>query len=79
MIEKQVIVEWYRPEEKLPSDYYNVIVTVSGRDGNIGYDHAFMIASYAPDGCGWVFEGASEDADITVVAWCDLDPFGWRG
>ena len=46
LIERQVIVTWYTPEEKLPPDDDLVIVTVSGKIANMEFDHAFAIADY---------------------------------
>ena len=76
MKERQVIVTWYTPEEKLPSEDEIVVVTASGEDGHMKYDHALLTASFADDGCGWMFVGCSDDADLTVHAWADLEPFG---
>jgi len=76
MIERQVIVTWYKPEEKLPPEDESVVVTASGTDENKIYDHALLIANYADDGCGWIFDDFSENAEMTVHAWADLDPFG---
>lgn len=78
MIERQVIVTWYTPEEKLPPEDYCMVVTVSGRDGNINYDHALQVGNYADDGCGWIIEGFSNEAQFTVHAWCDLNPYGMK-
>ena len=33
MIERQVIVTWYTPEEKLPADDNFMVVTISGKVG----------------------------------------------
>ena len=78
MIERQVIVTWYTPEEKLPPEHYQVVVTVSGTDGYVTYEHALMLATYAEDGLGWLIDGCSDDVDLTVEAWADLDPYGWK-
>ena len=78
MIERQVIVTWYKPEEKLPLTDELVIVTVSGKIANITFDHAFAIASYC-EGEGWFFDDIADEKDIDdliVNAWCDLEPYG---
>lgn len=75
MIEKQVIVTWHEPSEKLPSNDDFVVVTISGRVGNVTYDHALMNGSWAED--GWLIEGIDADtAEFVVHAWCDLEPYG---
>jgi len=79
MIERQVIVSWFTPEEKMPADDVRVVVSISGRKGKTVYDHAIAIGSYAQDGLGWEIEGfftGDEGVDITVNAWCDLQPYG---
>lgn len=77
MIERQVIVTWYTPEEKLPEEDVFTIVTASGRIGNIGYDHAFAIATYDKS-MGWIFDDPYLDISrgLTVEAWADLEPYG---
>lgn len=72
---KQTMATWYTPAEKLPPEYLedkSIPVVVSGRDGNINYDHALQVGSWAYDGSGWMIEGFSEDAQFVVNAWCDL-------
>jgi len=78
IIERQVIATWYTPEEKLPPEDWHVLVTVSGRDGNFIYDHALQIAAWMDDGLGWMVEGFSDDAQFTVHAWCDIDPYDFK-
>lgn len=79
MIERQVIVTWYTPEEKLPEEDVFTIVTASGRIGNIGYDHAFAIATYDKS-MGWTFDDPYLDISrgLTVDAWADLEPYGGK-
>lgn len=45
MIERQVIVTWHEPSEKLPPNDDFVAVTISGERPNVTYDHALMIGS----------------------------------
>ena len=74
-IERQTIVTWYRPDEKLPPEGDIVVATVSGRRGkNITYDHAFALVSWFPDGLGFALEDIHLD-EFTVHAWCDLEPY----
>ena len=78
MVERQTIVTWHEPSEKCPPDDSFVVVTISGKAGNVTYDHACAIVSWVPDE-GWYIEGFDpdeSDANITVNAWCDLEPYG---
>ena len=77
--ERQVIATWYTPEEKTPPEYTSVVVSISGRVGHTRFDHALEVAEYADDGCGWMIYGMpdNEDIDITVHAWCDIEPYGF--
>ena len=76
-IERQVIVTWYTPKEKLPPDDTSVLVTVSGRRGSCLYDRALMIGEFSQDE-GWFIEGEELDS-LTVHAWCDIEPYGFKG
>ena len=75
--ERQVIVTWYKPEEKLPQEDCDRIITFSGKLQNTEYNHAFGIASYFP-GEGWVIDGMDENVSdrMTIEAWADLNPYG---
>lgn len=76
LVERQVIVCWNKPEEKLPEDGIFVIVTMSGHAGNIHYDHTFAIAEYWSDDDEWDLHGMDLKADSYVVhAWADLEPY----
>ena len=78
MIERQVIVTWNKPEDKLPPDGYTVVLTISGRHGNIIFDHALVCGSYFEgDRGGWCLEmfEDEETPGITVHAWADLEPY----
>ena len=75
-VERQVIVTWYKPEERVPKDCDFVVVSISGHCRNVRYDHALMIGSYYDDdGSGWEIDGLPENAEFTVHAWCDLEPY----
>ena len=80
LIERQVIVTWYTPEEKLPPEYHSVVTSISGKIGKTRFDHALTTAMWADDGCGWIIEGYAdyENADITVHAWADIEPYGFK-
>ena len=77
-IEKQVIVNWYTPGERLPEEGVFVVATVSGKCRNITWDHALVVAEYYAD-CGWFFDEYDPDLKhsyLTVHAWADLEPYG---
>lgn len=84
MIERQVIVTWHTPEEKLPPEYMTVVATISGKtkrtdhDVFITYDHALAVMEWADDGCGWIKVDGPELEELIVHAWCDLDAYGTR-
>lgn len=80
MIERQVITTWHTPEEKAPQEGEIVVVTISGRARNVGFDHALEVAEYYKDE-GWFFENMilNSGADLTVHAWADLEPYGGKG
>ena len=75
MKERQVIVSWYTPEEKLPPEGMLVVVSFSGKDGNRHYDRTIGIAEWFNDGCGWMICELSDDAEFLIHAWCDLEPY----
>lgn len=77
MEERQVIVTWHRPEEKLPGPGEIVVMSVSGKGKNMSYDHTFALGWWLDDGLGWELEGV-ELTEFTVHAWCDLDPYGLK-
>ena len=77
MVERQVIVTWHKPSEKLPEDGLIVPVTISGKTRNINFDHALVMAEYY-SGDGWCIDGYDFDlkgAWLTVHAWADLEPY----
>jgi len=73
MIERQVIVTWHTPEEKLPPDGAIVLVTVSGKGDNVCFDHTFGLAEFYSDE-DWVLETNLLD-DFTIHAWADIEPY----
>lgn len=78
MVERQKIVTWHTPDEKLPPDGDIVVATISGKTKNITFDHALVTAEYY-DGDGWYvdpFDFGLKGAWIKVHAWADLEPYG---
>lgn len=73
MIERQVIVTWEKPDKKTPPEGDIVVVTMSGKSGNVTYDHAFMLAEWY-EGDGWVLPDVDLES-YTIHAWCDLEPY----
>lgn len=74
LIERQVIVSWYKPEEKLPpAEWDTVICTVSGRAGNVIFDHAVEMMSFDKDSGWWSYNYDFDE--LTVHAWCDLKAY----
>lgn len=76
--ERQVIVTWYDPAEKLPPEDEYVVITFTGRrNGHQTYEHALGIGAYYP-GEGWLIDGMDEiESDLmTIEAWADLDAYG---
>lgn len=72
MVEKQVIVQWYTPDEKHPKLDTRVVATIDGRYKNIIFKKALVVLEWSDD-CGWL----SDDYDfeeLDVIAWCDLEP-----
>ena len=78
MIERQVIVTWNRPEEKLPPVGEEVIVTISGSTKHQTYDHVFALASWYGE-WGWELMYCPDLEEYVVHAWCDLEPYGMQG
>lgn len=78
MIERQTIVTWYTPEEKMPKEGDITVVTISGKGGNnVTYDHAFALAEWYDDGLGWTLTDIELD-EFVVHAWADLKPYGGK-
>lgn len=80
--ERQVIVTWYTPEEKLPPDDRDVVVTFSGSTKECMYIHAFGVARccsvYEHEKPAWGIWGLNvgESMKMHVEAWADLNPYG---
>ena len=81
VIERQVIVTWSTMSEQRPPEGIVLLVTVSGRAGNVTYDHAFALAEWYSDD-GWCFEAETLDDNrdnMVVHAWADIEPYGGEG
>lgn len=75
VVEKQVIVSWYRPCEKLPPEEWDeVLCTISGRGKNVIYDHVIVLMGYDKS-IGWFCPIDNGLEDFVVHAWCDLEPY----
>ena len=77
LVERQVIVNWYSPEEKTPPEDWDVVLcTVSGRSFGSIYDHVLALMSFDKR-TGWehLAQGDEHIDDFVVHAWCDLDPY----
>ena len=73
LVQKQVIVQWYTPEERIPQNDLTVLATVSGKAKGVEFGHALMIMIYDTED-GW-FSMEYEFDELTVHAWCDIDPY----
>lgn len=72
-IERQVIVTWFTPEEKLPEEDIGVLATVTARVKNREFIRAILTVFYCKSE-GW-YELDYGFTELTVHAWCDLDPY----
>lgn len=73
MIERQVIVSWYDPEEKLPEEDLIVIATVSGKADGLRLERTLLPICYGGNE-GW-YSPDLQLEEITVHGWCDLEPY----
>lgn len=73
MIERQVIVTWFTPDEKAPEEDILVIATISEKAGNFKFNHAIVTLYWDENGGWWSPEYVFET--LTVHAWCDLEPY----
>lgn len=79
MIERQVFVTWYKPDERVPEDGVFVVVTLSCKGPYTTYDHHLMIAEWWGDE-GWEVVGLDTDTkEFVIHAWCDLEPYAGGG
>lgn len=73
MIERQVIVTWYTPDEKVPESDLIVIATISGKADGIQFNHSFAPLIWT--GYDW-YSIDYDFRELTVHAWCDLEVYG---
>lgn len=60
---------WIDPASELPADTEMVLAIISGHQGSIEYEHAFVTASYWKEE-GWILEGIpAEDEEFNVEWW----------
>lgn len=76
LIERQVIVTWYTPAEKLPPQDGLVICTINGEADGVKFDHAMVMLEW-DDNDGWWSMDYSF-TELEVLAWCDLEPYGGK-
>ena len=73
--------KWILVEDALPEDDGAVLVTISGKAGNIHFDHAIVTAEYC-EGEGWCidpFDFELKGAWVKVYAWQPLpEPYGGK-
>ena len=75
MVERQTIVTWHTPDEKLPPEGDIVVATISGQAGCGYYDHVLARVEYYKED-GWYLTDKDDEMDeLTVHAWCDLEPY----
>ena len=72
-INRQVIVTWFTPEEKLPEEDVCVLATVTATAGNKRFIRTVLPVFYCKSE-GW-YELDYGFTEMTVHAWCDLDPY----
>ena len=72
-INRQVIVTWFTPEEKLPEEDICVLATVTATAGNKRFIRTVLPVFYCISE-GW-YELDYGFSELTVHAWCDLDPY----
>ena len=73
MVERQVIVTWYTPEEKIPKEDIVVLCTISGKTKNMTFNHALAFLMWS-DKYGWYSMDYSF-YELDVIAWCDMEPY----
>ena len=76
MIERQVIVTWFTPEEKLPPEDVGVLATVTAtsRNKRFRFIRTVLPVFYCKDE-GW-YELDYGFSEMKIHAWCDLEPYG---
>ena len=77
MIERQVIVTWYTPDEKLPPEGIEVICTINGKTDSVCFENAMEFLIWDKD-TGWWSAYHGWIKELEVIAWCDLMPYGYK-
>ena len=72
--ERQVIVTWYTPQEKIPPEDEFVVCTVNGKCDSMIFKDAVVTLAFCKDE-GWYSTEYDFD-ELEVLAWCDLKPYG---
>lgn len=74
---KQTVATWYKPDESLPEEGQQVVVSMSGYNRSTVWNHCLAIALYDDD-IGWLLDNIDPDLvfkKMTVHAWCDIVPY----
>lgn len=74
---RQQIITWHTPQEKLPEDGKDVLITFSGSSKMIEYNHCLAIGVYWPEKKEWFIDLFSLYAveQATVHAWAYVEPY----
>lgn len=83
MKEKQVIVCWYQPDEKLPELNKCVLATVNTTSTistaiPLQYHmyNRLLLVVYTENGWSvWDYHEQSKIDDLEIIAWCDIEPY----
>ena len=76
MKERQVIVSWYTPSEKLPESDNIVLATVNAKAHGFIWNKTFMLLEYSHhDQCWYALDVEVKPDELEVLAWCDIEPY----
>lgn len=71
--ERQTVVTWRTPQEGLPEEHQQVVVSISGYNRNTVWKNCLAVAFY-DDEVGWIIDNIDPDivfTKMTVHAWVD--------
>lgn len=71
---KKIEVTWFTPTEELPPEDKIVLATINGRAEGITFSNAVVELGYVSSQ-GW-YSPEYDFTELTVIAWCDLEPYG---